>query len=75
MKKLSVAVPFTGVCYVNVEVSDDANSDEIIEAAFDSEDLHLGDDADFEWDVHKSICKGNVLYAQQNEISWEEFGE
>lgn len=72
MKEFIVSVPFTGVCYVPINVSDNASKEDIIDAAFNSENLHLGDDADFEWEPHESICTGNILHAQQNEIDWEE---
>lgn len=63
MKTYTVAVPMTGVIYVNVEADTDA---EAIEKALQSEDLKL--DNVEEWEYHKKVVQGNVFHGVQREI-------
>ena len=63
MKTYTIAVPITGVIYVDVK----ANSEEdALEAALESEDLSL--DKCEEWEAHEHIVRGNVFYGHQNKI-------
>lgn len=63
----NVCIPITGVVWVTVEAD---SEDEAIELAMDSPDLTV--DNIEEWETHKRICDGNVLYAQVNEAYAEE---
>lgn len=58
----TVAVPITGIAYVEVKAD---SEDDAINEALNSEDLTI--DKIEEWDAHRAVCKGNVLYAMQNE--------
>lgn len=71
-KRWSVAVPFTGVVYVEVEADDE---DAAIDAAMDEASL-MGDDGrindTIEWEAHRHVVRGNVCYAHTREASAEE---
>jgi hypothetical protein len=67
MKTYNVCLPLTGTIWVTVE----AESEEAaIEAALCSEDAKTENIE--EWQTHRQICKGNVLYADTNEAYAEE---
>lgn len=71
MAKYNVKVPFTG--FVEVEVEADTEK-EAKEKFWEMEIGYLTDSriTYHEWDFHKIICKGNILYATKNEMEVEE---
>ena len=70
MATYTVAVPMTGVIYVQVQAE---SEEEALGKALDSEQLTLENLE--EWEAHKQITRGNVLYAIQNEIEVVEVSE
>lgn len=73
MKKYSVEIPVAGEIYVTVVVSDDADEDEIWEAAEKqfSEDEKKGV-ANITWEFHQELVEGNSCNASTTEWSYEE---
>jgi hypothetical protein len=61
-KTYSVAVPISGVIYVEVEAEDEKDA---IEKALDSD--QLTQDNLERWEAHRHIVQGNVCYA----VQWE----
>jgi hypothetical protein len=81
MPRYNVTVPFAGYLVMEIEADDAAMAEEI---AFDA-NVHIDcatdqrEEIEFvdvgEWDLHKQIVRGNVLYASQNAIEIEEIVE
>lgn len=71
MARYTVAVPITGVIYVEVEADDEAGAKV---AALESDGLTL--DNVEEWNTHRQVVQGNVFYGTQNAVeiteTWEE---
>lgn len=67
-RKWSVALPITGIAYVEVEAEDEEAA---IEEAMNIVDRqHLE-----EWESHKQICRGNVFSGALNEAYADEVVE
>lgn len=71
-KRFTVALPITGVIYVEVEAKDE---DDAINAAL-MEDLVDGEKwpEPEEWQVHRQIVEGNIFHGGMNEAYAEEIG-
>ena len=74
MPTYSVTVPFIGSFTIYVE----APTEKDAESAALSSDVNLtvkgGEESqlmDWEWEAHRQICQGNVLYARTNKIRVE----
>lgn len=69
MKTYSVRVPFSGYVFVDVKAN---NEKDVVDKALEAPltmDLKQedGDFADYEWELHRQIVKGNVFYGNLNE--------
>lgn len=62
MKTWSVALPITGIAYIEVQAEDEASA---IEAALNSDALTI--ESIETWEAHQYILQGNVFYGVQNE--------
>lgn len=71
LKRYSVGVPTAGVIYVEVEAEDEESAKE---KAFDEiGEMSRDDIVDaHEWEMHETICEGNVLHASHNEVTIDE---
>lgn len=67
MPRYLVTLPLTGTISVEVDAEDEESA---ITAALASEDVIVTNIE--EWEVHRQICRGNVLYASQNEAEVRE---
>jgi len=65
IRTYSVAIPITGICYVDVEAS---SEEEAIDLAFEH-DLEIE-----QWEAHRHVIRGNVFYGMQAEATAEEQG-
>ena len=65
MKIYEVTIPITGYIYRTVTVPDDADDDEIFNAACETI-TKIEDIESFE--PHMHICTGNVCYAEYNDL-------
>jgi hypothetical protein len=80
-KTYGVKVPFAGYVYTEVDAANEAEAEE---KGYDKacEEINSADklwNAIEEWDFHKAIVKGNILYPSQNEVEadlvWEKENE
>ena len=66
MKTWNVAVPITGIAYVDVQADDEEAA---IEAALNSNSLTI--DAIETWEAHEHVTQGNFCYAMLNDAEAE----
>lgn len=68
MRKFSVAVPMTGVFFVEVDAEDEEKAiDLAMQKDFKIEDLE-------NWEIHRYIVRGNVFYGDYSEAEAEDIG-
>lgn len=73
-KRWSVAVPFTGVIYVEVDADDEESAINagLNEASLTDKRGHINDA--IEWESCRHVVRGNVFYGHTREASAEEVG-